>query len=175
MTTTKQESRHSAKQKQNKNLVGINGWLAWYVVGLSLGTAITIFNLFNGGIGMSSSDIYDLNQYQFGLGDAFNKLTTLENIALVAYIALLVSGIVLILRKKRLAKPIAIAGLIFGIAYTTVDYITAYYLFESANLTQYVQSELNGNASYIIRNLTAACVWIPYFLTSKRVKATLTK
>lgn len=175
MPTTKNGDKHSTKQKQSNNLVGVNGWLAWYVVGLFIGTGITIFNLFDGGINMSSSDIYDLNQYQFGLGDAFNKLTALENIALVVFIALLVSAIVLIIRRKKLAKTIAIAGLIFGTVYTTVDYITAYYLFESANLTQYVQSELNGSAGYIIRNLAVACVWVPYFLTSKRVKATLTK
>jgi len=162
-----------SKQERRKKLIGIEGWLAWYVVGLFIGAGITSFNFFNGGVSLSSSDIEGLNQYQNGLGYTFSTLTTFENIALVTYIVLLVSTIVLIIRKKKLAKAIAIITMIFGAVYATVDYAVASSLFDSSNLTQYVQSELHSAAGYAGRNILVAFVWVPYFLLSKRVKATL--
>lgn len=163
------------KQEKRKKLIGVDGWLALYVLGLFIGTIITVYNFFDGGIGLSSSTIDTLNQYQSGLGDTFSTLTTFENMALVVYAALLISAIVLILRRKKVAKSIAIAGMIFGAVYSVVDYAVASSLFDSANLTQYVQSELNSAAGYAGRDIMVALIWIPYFLVSKRAKATLTK
>jgi hypothetical protein len=168
-------STNMTKQERRKRLIGLDGWLAWYVVGLFIGTSITIFNFFNGGVGMPSSNVDSLNQYRSGLGDTLHTLTTFENIAIIIYVVLLVSATVLILRRKRLAKAIAIAGMVFGAVYTMADYAVASSLLDSANLTQYVQSELGSAAGCAGRDLAVALIWIPYFLVSKRVRATLTK
>jgi len=164
-----------SKNERLGGLDGVGGWLALFVVGLFIDTGITLYNFFQDGVSLASSDIDSLNQYQTGLGDKFNTITTFENIALVTYIALLVTAIILIFRRSRLAKGIAIAGLAFGAIYSVIDYAVASSLFDSSGLTQYVQSVLSKSASYAGRDTVAALIWIPYFLTSKRVKATLTK
>jgi lipoprotein signal peptidase len=128
----------------------LDGWLAWFVVGLFFATGISVYNFFSGGVVLSSSEVDSLNQYQSGLGNTFSTLTTFENIALIIYIALLVVAIILILRRKKLARTIAIVGLAFGAIYAVTDYAIASSLFNSANLIAqrsldtYMQRSLNG-------------------------------
>jgi len=163
------------KEEKKKRLIGVDGWLAWYVVGLFIATIVTLVNLFSGGIGLSSSDVQSLNQYQPGLGYTLSTLTTFENVALVVDIALLIASIVLIFQRRKLAKVIAISCLAFGVIYTVTDYALVSSLFNSSGLAQYTQTELSQAASYAGRNVMGALIWIPYFIKSRRVRATLTR
>lgn len=164
-----------AKGKKQKQLVGVEGWLAIFVVGLILSTASTIFNFFNGGVSLATSDVQALNDYQVGLGDSAQILATIESMGLLIFIALLITSVVLLLRRKKIAKHIVIATLIYGILYNSVDYAMASSLFSSTDLAEYIQPELDTIAGYIGRGIMGAVVWIPYFLVSKRAKATLTR
>jgi hypothetical protein len=162
------------KAEKRKKLIGIEGWLAWFVVGLIITALVTTYRFFADGF-LSSSDIDTYNQYQAGLGDTFQQLTAAENLAIIVYIVLVIISIIFIFRRRKAAKILVIVTLAFGALYGTVDYALGAAFFESANLTQYVQSALDKTAADVGRSVIGAFIWIPYFLVSKRVKATLTK
>lgn len=168
------ESTMTKKEKRQR-LIGVEGWLAWFLVGLFIAAFQTVYNLFYGGLGVDQADVTAFNDYQAGLGDAWQTMVALESIGLVIFIVLLVISIVLILRRKKLAIKLVIATLIYGIVYSIIDYAAVMSLFGSTEFLQYIQSDIDKVAGSIGRGMLAAAIWIPYFLTSKRVRATLIK
>lgn len=164
------------KAEKRKRLIGFEGWLAFFVVGQFIALLITVYNFFQNS-SLSSSDIDTYNEYRAGLGDTLQSLTTVENIALIIAIGLMVTTLIFLFRRDRLAKSFAITTLVYLAVYSIADYAIASSIFESSGLTQYNEvndaiSKAAGNAG---RNILVALIWIPYFLISKRVKATLTK
>lgn len=169
------ESKMSKSEKRKK-LIGLEGWLAWYIVGQSLALLISIFSFFNTGF-LTSSDVDQLNEYQAGLGDTIQTLSAVEDLAIFIYAALVITTLVLIFRKRKLAKALAITTLIYAAAYGVADYVTVVSIFESSGLSQEpsVQESISTYAGDVGRSLVGAFIWVPYFIYSKRVKATLTK
>lgn len=164
------------KQQQRDHKIGLEGWLALFIVGQFLALLITVFRFFGDGF-TSSSDIDALNQYQAGLGDTLQALTTFENVAIFIYVALIIATLVLLFRSRKLAKPFAIATLIFAAVYGIIDYAIASSVFESSGLAgnAEIQSMMSKYSGDVGRAVIGAFIWVPYFLISKRVKRTLTK
>lgn len=164
------------KSEKRQKLVGLEGWLALYVVGLFLSLLVTVFRFFADGF-LSSSDIDAINQYQSGLGDTIQNLTAFESLMVVVYVALIVTTLVMLFRKRKLAKSLAIATLIFAAVYGLIDYAIASSITASSGLSQNVdvQTFMSKYSGDVGRSIIAALIWVPYFMVSKRVKATLTK
>lgn len=169
------ESQMSQAEKR-KNLIGLEGWLALFIVGQILSLIATIFRFFSDGF-LSSSDIDAINEYQAGLGDTLQTLTAFENLMVVIYIGLLVTTLVMLFRRRKIAKPLVIITLVFVAMYGVIDYAVASSIFNSSGMAQdpEIQSLLSKYAGEVGRNILTSFIWIPYFLMSKRVRATLTK
>lgn len=164
------------KAEKRKKLIGLEGWLAWFIVGQFIAIPVTAFGFFADGF-LSTSEIAAVNQYQSGLGDMLQTLTAFENVAILVSIALSVTTLVLLFQRRKLAKPFAIALLTFTAIYGIIDYSIASSLFNSSAIfqTASIQAFMSKYSGDVGRNLLSALIWVPYFLVSKRVKATLTK
>lgn len=152
---------------------GIRGWLAFFVFTLLLGIISTLVLIFTVGY-ISSSDVSILNSYEPGLGDTLQSVAILENVCAILAIFPMVTTLVLLAQRKKLAKNFAVATLLYLAIYSCIDYIVVTSIMEQSNLSSYLDpgTEIT-DAKIFVRNIIAAGVWIPYFTSSKRVKATL--
>lgn len=161
------------KQARRKKLIGLEGWLAFFIVGVSLGILLGVINLV--GYGSTFSDLASLQSdapdYVAAMTPAlwFEILTNLLSVGLAIWL------LVLLAKHKRLAKGIAIAYLVSSAIFLIIDYVWAASVFDTFNVTQYVQAEMSRAARDVGRGIIGVFIWVPYFLISKRIKRTLTK
>jgi Mn2+/Fe2+ NRAMP family transporter len=133
-----------------QKLVGIKGWLAFFVVLLVLSAVISLISTL------------------FFLARGANLIA----IPLIIASILFIVSLVLIAKKKKQAKTFVIITVIFSYV---LNLIFASSMF-SVSLTD-AQELANQQAQSLsaIVGLIITIIWIAYFLTSKRVKNTFVK
>ncbi|MBP9667561.1 DUF2569 domain-containing protein [Candidatus Saccharibacteria bacterium] len=171
--STTANATHETNQKRSKNLVGIKGWLAFFVAGLGLSAILIMINL------ASYSSVYtELMSAQDTAPDYVAAMTPLlwfEILANLCLVGLIIWLIVLMAKHRMLARKIAIVVLIANAIVLTADYFWASSVFDAFNLSGYVDAEIRKAARDVVRSILALVIWVPYFYMSRRVKATLTK
>ncbi|MDC8450937.1 MAG: DUF2569 domain-containing protein [Nitrospira sp.] len=136
-------------------LVGIRGWLILPAIGLVVGVIASIVTL-------------------IALFVMFSRLTRYDDSTALVFILSVEVGLALFsiyaaiqfFKKKRNAPSVIVTLLLVGICASILEYVV---------LTQILQSS-SAIQTRILEQLTLqvpkAAIWIPYFLVSKRVKAT---
>jgi len=161
------------KQERRKKLIGLEGWLAFFVVGIGLGIVLGIFNLFS--YPSTFSDLESIRNQSPDFVSAIMPALEFELIMNVGSILLAIWLLFLLAKHQKFAKSIAIIYLASSAVFGLMDYTWVSSIFSNFNLSSDVQSELSSAAGDTGRSILAALIWVPYFLVSKRVKATLTK
>lgn len=147
--------------EKDKKLVGISGWLALFMVGLFIGLG---FSAYYGLLDLGALGTDSLRSFT----GVF--LTELICNALLFVLALL--SIIYIIKHKRIGKSLAIAYMVTAIVVGLVDYGLVSSIASQLENSEAILSDTGGQAG---RAVFYGCIWIPYFLVSKRVKLTLRK
>jgi len=147
--------------EEEKKLDGISGWLALFTIGLFIGLGFSAYyGLLD--LGALASDTLR------SLTGVF--LTELLCNALLFVLSLL--SIIYIIKHKRIGKSLAIAYMVTAIVVGLVDYGLVSSIAGQLDNSESIVSDAGGQAG---RAIFYGCIWIPYFLVSKRVKVTLRK
>ncbi len=155
------EAENSKLTEKDKKLNGISGWLALFMIGLFIGLG---FSAYYGLLDLGALGTDSLRSFT----GVF--LTELICNALLFVLALL--SIIYIIKHKRIGKSLAIAYMVTAIVVGLVDYGLVSSIASQLENSESIVSEAGGQAG---RAIFYGCIWIPYFLVSKRVKQTLVK
>lgn len=167
------DPKNMTKQERRKKLIGLEGWLALFIVGTSIGILLGVVNLLS--YGPTFNELSSASTEAIDYVNAITPALWFEILTNILSIGLAVWLIVLLAQYRRLAKKVAIIYLVSNAVFIVIDYAWVLSVLEAFNIMQYVQAELNGVARDMGRAIIGAFIWVPYFLVSKRVKATLTK
>lgn len=163
--------KNMTKQERRKKLIGLEGWLAFFIVGVSMSTIYNVIQIFT--YPSAFNEMESVRSQASGFVSAIMPALWFEVFQFAILITIGIWLIVLFKQHKRLAKNVAIAFLIANIVLGIIDYGWASSIFSEYNLN--VDSGMSKQSGNIGRSIIASCIWIPYFSTSKRVKKTLTK
>jgi hypothetical protein len=152
------EQEEPSVQAKDEKLVGIRGWLILPAIGFVLGTLIRVSTL-----------IVDIGAYSTGMYSdvaraGIDEIYTLEFIISLSLTGLLIYATILFLKKKKNAPKVIIA--------LHIASIVALYVFLVFELDIEAKMFAVEIVIQLVNSVIAAVIWIPYFVVSKRVKAT---
>jgi hypothetical protein len=147
---------------------GIGGWLIFVVIGLVGGPLRIAWTLYsnhfsliqNGGwqvLTTPGTDAYH---------PLWEPLLVFEILANLGSIALAIATLGYLKRKSRQTPKLAIIWLAWTTTFVVIDFFVADLIPAVA-----AQNDVDSQKE-LVRSIVGACIWIPYFLVSKRVKAT---
>jgi hypothetical protein len=155
-------------QSEQKSPKGIGGWLILPLLGLILSPLIKIYMIYEDLWPIFSSDYWeDLTSPTSELYHPLWTRVLIYEVAGNLTIFLLgLAALVSFLKKSRKAPRLVIMWLLLALVFVAADYYFRGYIPGA------VQEYDNILSSELLRAGIPAAIWIPYFLISKRVKAT---
>jgi hypothetical protein len=152
-----------------KDYSRLGGWLVYFAIGLCVDPFILAYNIFDA--------VRGYNTYKTVFQTTF--LPTFTVIGTLITLALFVSGDYFLIKRRRKAKTFLIWGLVLNVIVSDIITNAAHMdmntLVQKGLLTQsYVDNWFNTSSDNSLGSaLFLALILIPYFIRSKRVKATL--
>lgn len=150
---------------------GIGGWMILPMLGLVFSPLLMSYHLWHDILPIFTDGTFSAitTPGHPAYHHLWAPLLPLEFAGNVFLIALALVTLVLILRKSRLAPRFAIAWFASVALIQTADY------FASNLIPLIAEQDDSEQLKLMVRGIIAACLWIPYFLVSKRVKATFVR
>lgn len=159
-------------QDTDKKLQGIGGWLLLVVFGLIVSPiriALMLvqdhFPIFSDGTWQALTSSSSENYHAL-----WAPLISFEIVGNVLVILLALITLYLLFMKSKRTPAMAIAWVLLGLVFVVADFILAQQIPLIAD-----QPTDPETVKELVRSFVGAAIWIPYFLVSKRVKATFTR
>lgn len=153
---------------EGKSVEGIGGWLILVVLGLIINPIRVAYFLFSTQAPIFSDGVWDAlttpgSEVYHAL---WAPLLVFEIIGNIGTIALAVLTLWHLLKKSRRTPFLAISWLSWMVTFVVIDFF-------AGDLIPAVAAQNDPESKKeLFRGILGAAIWIPYFLVSKRVKAT---
>ncbi len=150
---------------------GIGGWMVLPMLGLAFSPLLMVFTLLRDILPIFTDGTFAAitTPGHPAYHPLWAPLLCLEVASNVILIVLALVTLVFIVRESRYAPKLAIAWFAGVALFQTADY------FASDLIPIIAEQQDTESLKLMVRGIFAACLWIPYFLISKRVKATFVK
>lgn len=144
---------------EEKEFRKIGGWLWLPAIGL-------VISIIGNGFSIQYTLRLIIDHYA-QLTGSLTGILFFELFAFIGFMALTIYVASFFFRKKRQLPRLYIVFILYGLVFAVVDFWLGYH---------YLSIPFNSeNISSIIRHVFSACIWIPYFRVSERVKRTFVR
>lgn len=159
------------KAEKRIKLIGVEGWLALFSVGLVVTIVVLVIAVL--GYGSTFNDIESIRYSAPEMYQSFQPALWFEILYQLAAVILGIYTVIMLAKHRKRAKYTAIIFMLVLSIGSVIDYGWVSYLISTYSID--TASSLKDTANGVTRSIVYAVIWIPYFSFSRRVKATLTK
>ena len=159
------------KAEKRTKLIGVEGWLALFSVGLVVTIVVLVIAVL--GYGSTFNDIESIRYSAPEMYQSFQAALWFEILYQLAAVILGIYTVIMLAKHRKRAKYTAIIFMLVLSISSVIDYGWVSYLISTYSID--AASSLKDTANGVTRSIVYAVIWIPYFSFSRRVKATLTK
>ncbi|WP_394787353.1 DUF2569 domain-containing protein [Rhodoferax sp.] len=150
---------------------GIGGWLVLIVIGLVLGSIRITYSLITEILTIFRADVWSqlTTPGKAAYHPLWGPFLVFEVFGNVVTVVLSIYTLYLLFRHSTLAPKVAIGLLGWTAFFVTLDFLMG------SQIPAVAAQPDAGSVKEVLRSVASAFVWIPYFILSKRVKATFIK
>ncbi|MBX4146471.1 DUF2569 domain-containing protein [Paenibacillus lautus] len=147
---------------------GLGGWLVLVQISMYFSLITITYLLFNHIFPVFEPEIWSMitDKGSAAYTQSLVQLILFETVVNVLFIIALVFALFLLYRKKKAFPKLMIGYILFSLLTSIVDYVAV----------SQIEILAQGNDGTFMREVTRsilyACIWIPYFIRSKRVRNT---
>lgn len=169
-----QENNNTSAQGQapqyllKPSVEGLGGWLVLVQISMYFSLITITYLLFNHIFPVFEPEIWNMitDKGSAAYNQSLVQLILFETVVNVLFIIALVFALFLLYRKKKAFPKLMIGYILFSLLTSIVDYVAV----------SQIEILAQGNDGTFMREVTRsilyACIWIPYFIRSKRVRNT---
>lgn len=169
-----QESNNASAEGQapqyflKPSVEGLGGWLVLVQISIYFSLITITYLLFNHIFPVFEPEIWSMitDKGSPAYNRSLVQLILFETVVNVVFVIALIFALFLLYRKKRAFPKLMIAYILFSLLTSIVDYVAV------SQIEILAQGDNGTFMREVTRSILYACIWIPYFIRSKRVRNT---